>query len=105
MAEAVELANRLRLPLYEVSVKNDLNVNQVFHYLAEKYIEEINGKLLLELGSISSTITIFFDTSRRGNRFKSGYSYNVHLYPFTVYMKRNCNSGFENGKDKERKAN
>lgn len=43
LAEAMELANRLRLPLYQVSVKNDLNVNQVFHYLAEKYIEEING--------------------------------------------------------------
>jgi len=43
LAEADELANRLRLPLYEVSVKNDKNVNQVFQYLAEKYIEEING--------------------------------------------------------------
>ena len=45
LAEAYELASRLRLPLYEVSVKNDRNVNQVFHYLAQKYIEEMNGGL------------------------------------------------------------
>lgn len=37
--EADELAKRLRLKFYRASVKEDLNVNDVFMYLTEKYLE------------------------------------------------------------------
>lgn len=40
--EAENLAKRLRLRFYRTSVKDNLNVEEVFRYLAEKYLEQIN---------------------------------------------------------------
>lgn len=40
--EAENLAKRLRLRFYNTSVKDNLNVEEVFRYLAEKYLEQLN---------------------------------------------------------------
>ncbi|XP_072912631.1 ras-related protein Rab-23 isoform X2 [Hemitrygon akajei] len=39
--EAEALAKRLKLRFYRASVKEDLNVNEVFKYLAEKYLQRL----------------------------------------------------------------
>ncbi|XP_072565451.1 ras-related protein Rab-23 [Paramormyrops kingsleyae] len=39
--EAEALAKRLKLRFYRSSVKEDLNVNEVFKYLAEKYLQKL----------------------------------------------------------------
>lgn len=39
--EAEGLAKRLKLRFYRTSVKEDLNVNEVFKYLAEKYLQRL----------------------------------------------------------------
>ncbi|KAL5022034.1 hypothetical protein ScPMuIL_001189 [Solemya velum] len=41
--EAEALAKKLRLRFYRTSVKDNLNVDEVFRYLAEKYIDEMNS--------------------------------------------------------------
>lgn len=40
--EAENLAKRLRLRFYRTSVKDNLNVEEVFRYLSEKYLQQIN---------------------------------------------------------------
>lgn len=40
--EAEDLAKKLRLRFYPTSVKENLNVEEVFKYLAEKYLERLN---------------------------------------------------------------
>ena len=37
------LARELHCRLYRTSVKEDLNVTQVFHYLAEKYLSQLDA--------------------------------------------------------------
>lgn len=37
------LARELHCRLYRTSVKEDLNVSQVFHYLAEKYLSQLDA--------------------------------------------------------------
>lgn len=39
--EAEALAKKLKLRFYRTSVKEDLNVNEVFKYLAEKYLQKL----------------------------------------------------------------
>ncbi|RXN38400.1 ras-related Rab-23 [Labeo rohita] len=39
--EAEGLAKRLKLRFYRTSVKEDLNVNEVFKYLADKYLQRL----------------------------------------------------------------
>ncbi|CAG5117746.1 unnamed protein product [Candidula unifasciata] len=41
-SEAEELAKKLRLRFYPASVKDNLNVEEVFRYLAGKYLERLN---------------------------------------------------------------
>ncbi|BFZ00156.1 hypothetical protein BsWGS_03195 [Bradybaena similaris] len=41
-SEAEELAKKLRLRFYPASVKENLNVEEVFRYLAGKYLERLN---------------------------------------------------------------
>ncbi|GAB6033335.1 Ras-protein Rab-23 [Chamberlinius hualienensis] len=43
--EAESLAKRMRLRFYRTSVKEDLNVNEVFKYLCEKYLVQMNSYL------------------------------------------------------------
>lgn len=40
--EAEALAKKLRLRFYRTSVKENLNVEEVFRYLAEKYLQQLN---------------------------------------------------------------
>ncbi|XP_013396655.1 ras-related protein Rab-23 [Lingula anatina] len=40
--EGEELAKQLKLRFYRTSVKDNVNVDEVFKYLAEKYLQEIN---------------------------------------------------------------
>ncbi|KAL8598588.1 Ras-related protein Rab-23 [Nucella lapillus] len=41
--EAENLAKKLRLRFYRTSVKENLNVDEVFRYLADKYLEQLNN--------------------------------------------------------------
>lgn len=41
--EAEALAKRLKLRFYRTSVKENLNVEEVFRYLTEKYIERMSA--------------------------------------------------------------
>ncbi|XP_076462535.1 ras-related protein Rab-23-like [Babylonia areolata] len=43
MEEAEHLAKKLRLRFYRTSVKENLNVDEVFRYLADKYLEQLNN--------------------------------------------------------------
>ncbi|XP_034377537.1 ras-related protein Rab-23 [Arvicanthis niloticus] len=43
--EAEGLAKRLRLRFYRTSVKEDLNVNEVFKYLAEKHLQKLKQQI------------------------------------------------------------
>lgn len=43
--EAEELAKRLRIRFYRASVKDDLNVSEVFRYLVEEYLKQLNEPL------------------------------------------------------------
>uniref|UniRef100_A0A2K6EPS6 RAB23, member RAS oncogene family n=1 Tax=Propithecus coquereli TaxID=379532 RepID=A0A2K6EPS6_PROCO len=42
--EAEALAKRLKLRFYRISAKEDLNVNEVFRYLAEKYLQKLKQR-------------------------------------------------------------
>ncbi|KAH3733818.1 ras-related protein Rab-23-like [Dreissena polymorpha] len=42
--EAEALAKKLRLRFYRTSVKDNLNVEEVFRYLAEKYLQQLNNE-------------------------------------------------------------
>ena len=41
--EVETMARELHCRLYRTSVKEDLNVTQVFHYLAEKYLSQLDA--------------------------------------------------------------
>ncbi|XP_075411052.1 ras-related protein Rab-23 [Tenrec ecaudatus] len=43
--EAEALAKKLKLRFYRTSVKEDLNVNEVFKYLAEKYLQKLKQRV------------------------------------------------------------
>lgn len=43
--EAEMLAKKLKLRFYRTSVKEDLNVNEVFKYLAEKYLQKLKQQI------------------------------------------------------------
>ncbi|KAL6090572.1 hypothetical protein STEG23_009421 [Scotinomys teguina] len=46
--EAEALAKRLKLRFYRTSVKEDLNVNEVFKYLAEKHLQKLKQQITEE---------------------------------------------------------
>ena len=43
--EAEALAKKLKLRFYRTSVKEDLNVSEVFKYLAEKYLQKLKQQI------------------------------------------------------------
>ncbi|MBO8619739.1 hypothetical protein INO80_13905, partial [Staphylococcus aureus] len=43
--EAEGLAKRLKLRFYRTSVKEDLNVSEVFKYLAEKHLQKLKQQI------------------------------------------------------------
>ncbi|XP_059172297.1 ras-related protein Rab-23-like isoform X2 [Physella acuta] len=49
--EAEDLAKKLRLRFYPTSVKENLNVEEVFRYLAGKYLERLNTVIEPETGT------------------------------------------------------
>ncbi|XP_055026857.1 ras-related protein Rab-23 [Misgurnus anguillicaudatus] len=63
--EAEGLAKRLKLRFYRTSVKEDLNVNEVFKYLADKYLQRLKQKTAEETEVIhtsSNKIGVFNTT-------------------------------------------
>ncbi|XP_063046967.1 ras-related protein Rab-23 [Engraulis encrasicolus] len=63
--EAEGLAKRLKLRFYRASVKEDLNVNEVFKYLADKYLQKLKQQTAEEpeVHSTSNKIGVFNTTS------------------------------------------
>ncbi|XP_037321443.1 ras-related protein Rab-23 isoform X2 [Pungitius pungitius] len=64
--EAEASAKRLKLRFYRASVKEDLNVNEVFKYLAEKYLQRLKQQTAEEtevLHSTSNKIGVFNTTT------------------------------------------
>ncbi|XP_062374922.1 ras-related protein Rab-23 isoform X1 [Sardina pilchardus] len=63
--EAEGLAKKLKLRFYRASVKEDLNVNEVFKYLAEKYLQRLKQQSAEEpeVHSTSNKIGVFNTTS------------------------------------------
>ncbi|XP_070834306.1 ras-related protein Rab-23 [Chaetodon trifascialis] len=64
--EAEALAKRLKLRFYRASVKEDLNVNEVFKYLAEKYLQRLKQQTAEETEVVHTTsnkIGVFNTTS------------------------------------------
>lgn len=60
--EAEMLAKKLKLRFYRTSVKEDLNVNEVFKYLAEKYLQKLKQQITEDpklVHSSSNKIGIF----------------------------------------------
>ncbi|XP_008570409.1 PREDICTED: ras-related protein Rab-23 [Galeopterus variegatus] len=60
--EAEALAKRLKLRFYRTSVKEDLNVNEVFKYLAEKYLQKLKQQIAEDpelMHSSSNKIGVF----------------------------------------------
>lgn len=53
--EAEGLAKRLKLRFYRASVKEDMNVNEVFKYLAEKYLQRLKQQTAEETEVIHTT--------------------------------------------------
>ncbi|XP_016355845.1 ras-related protein Rab-23-like [Sinocyclocheilus anshuiensis] len=58
--EAEGLAKRLKLRFYRTSVKEDLNVNEVFKYLADKYLQR------LKLQSAEETEVVHMSSNKIG---------------------------------------
>ncbi|XP_016332657.1 ras-related protein Rab-23 [Sinocyclocheilus anshuiensis] len=63
--EAEGLAKKLKLRFYRTSVKEDLNVNEVFKYLADKYLQRLKQQSAEETGVVhtSSNKIGVFNTS------------------------------------------
>nr|XP_054771832.1 ras-related protein Rab-23-like [Lytechinus pictus] len=57
--EAEALAKRMKLRFYRTSVKENLNVEDVFRYLTERYIERLHSTEPEDNSTISAKIGIF----------------------------------------------
>jgi len=61
--EAEEMAKRLKLRFYRTSVKEDLNVNDVFKYLTDRYLTRLQSTEAEETPSSQTKIGSIFDTA------------------------------------------
>ncbi|XP_070555524.1 ras-related protein Rab-23-like [Ptychodera flava] len=61
--EADELAKKLKLKFFRTSVKEDLNVNDVFRYLSERYLARIQSTEAEETSTTQTKIGSIFDTA------------------------------------------
>lgn len=72
--EAEGLAKKLRLRFYRTSVKEDLNVKEVFKYLADKYLSHVNSMAEEEIANrkqVGPTLfTSQMDTRRNADKKK-----------------------------------
>lgn len=57
--EAETLAKKLRVKFYRTSVKENLNVSEVFQYLARKYLENLQNAITNEQPSKSQNLDMF----------------------------------------------
>ncbi|KAK2723905.1 hypothetical protein QYM36_002309 [Artemia franciscana] len=73
--EVEAMARNLHCRLYRTSVKEDLNVNQVFEYLAEKYLTHLDAMMAEENDLPPKSIMINDLTSAKSNKKKSQNSY------------------------------
>lgn len=74
--EAEGLAKRLKLRFYRASVKEDMNVTEVFKYLAEKYLQRLKQQTAEETEVVNPTsnkIGVFnTTTSNASNQSPNG---------------------------------
>ncbi|KAJ7326538.1 Ras- protein Rab-23 [Desmophyllum pertusum] len=71
--EAEDLAKKLRLKFYRTSVKEDLNVNDVFMYLSESYLEVLqNADIEEPKSSQQKNVAGMFNTASPVNSSQSG---------------------------------
>uniref|UniRef100_A0AAQ5XWU3 small monomeric GTPase n=1 Tax=Amphiprion ocellaris TaxID=80972 RepID=A0AAQ5XWU3_AMPOC len=93
--EAEALAKRLKLRFYRASVKEDLNVNEVFKYLAEKYLQRLKQQTAEETEVVHTTsnkIGVFNTTSSNvHNQSSSNGREVITLRPNKQRTKKNKN--------------
>ncbi|EAX04477.1 RAB23, member RAS oncogene family, isoform CRA_b, partial [Homo sapiens] len=95
--EAEALAKRLKLRFYRTSVKEDLNVNEVFKYLAEKYLQKLKQQIAEdpELTHSSSNKIGVFNTSGGSHSGQNSGTLNggdvINLRPNKQRTKKNRN--------------
>ncbi|XP_061693208.1 ras-related protein Rab-23 [Syngnathoides biaculeatus] len=93
--EAEGLAKRLKLRFYRASVKEDLNVTEVFKYLAEKYLQQLKQQTAEETEAVHSTsnkIGVFNTTStNQSNQSSSNGREVITLRPNKQRTKKSKN--------------
>ncbi|XP_012579814.1 PREDICTED: ras-related protein Rab-23 isoform X2 [Condylura cristata] len=95
--EAEALAKKLKLRFYRTSVKEDLNVNEVFKYLAEKYLQKLKQQIAEDpelMHSNSNKIGVF-NTSGGSHLGQNSSTLNggdvINLRPNKQRTKKNRN--------------
>ncbi|OWF45380.1 ras-related protein Rab-23-like [Mizuhopecten yessoensis] len=90
--EAEDLAKRLRLRFYRTSVKENLNVEEVFRYLSEKYLDQINceveepetkiaiGQGLMDGGGITNNSKDKDSSKSKNKKIGNGKTSNKHRF-------------------------
>ncbi|KAM6150032.1 ras-related protein Rab-23-like [Erethizon dorsatum] len=95
--EAEALAKKFKLRFYRTSVKEDLNVNEVFKFLAEKYLQNLKQQIAEdpELRHSSSNKIGVFNTSRGSHLSQNSSTLNggdvINLRPNKERTKKSRN--------------
>ncbi|XP_020016427.2 ras-related protein Rab-23 [Castor canadensis] len=94
--EAEALAKRLKLRFYRTSVKEDLNVNEVFKYLAEKCLQKLKQQIAGDSEAVRSSSKIgVFNTSGGSHSGQNSSTLNggdvINLRPNKQRTKKNRN--------------
>lgn len=80
--EAENLAKKLKIRFYRTSVKDNLNVDDVFKYLAEKYLQQINTVIEEDLNPQKIGPTLFTtqttNNTNKNNDTKDGGTIQLH---------------------------
>ncbi|PVD23723.1 hypothetical protein C0Q70_16996 [Pomacea canaliculata] len=106
--EAENLAKKLRLRFYRTSVKENLNVDEVFRYLAVKYLDQLNA-VVEELPAIPQRIGEMQNDARNHHKEKSRHQKQdttISLQPSKrrtqgkkSFMTAKCNFDLDGGGD------
>lgn len=96
--ETEELARRMQLRLYRTSVKEDFNVNEVFRYLSERYLDQMNNPVDDSVrGPNSKSLNTMSNNLRNGHLLKptTGHrdgtiSLHRRLRPSRKSFRRSC---------------
>ena len=95
--EAEALAKKLKLRFYRTSVKEDLNVSEVFKYLAEKYLQKLKQQIAEKPESMHSSSNKIgvFSTSAGSHLGQNSSTLNggdvINLRPNRQRTKKNRN--------------